>query len=92
MAWRPAVVHPELKEGDALVTARRHPPVKALDRAELTTAAYPSWNGAGRAAEKYGEKAGGEPASSCGSSAARRRRRRSCPTNAAELSEGTPGT
>lgn len=64
VAWRPAVVHPELKDGDKLVTGESGtPPVKALDRDgnELTTAAYPSLGTVlDGLREKYGEKAGGE--------------------------------
>ncbi|MBV1935226.1 penicillin-binding protein [Streptomyces sp. BV286] len=62
--WRSAVVHPELEDGDRLVTgAAGTPPVKALDRdgGELTTAKYPSLGTVlDGLREKYGEKAGGK--------------------------------
>ncbi|WP_408648931.1 penicillin-binding transpeptidase domain-containing protein [Streptomyces poriticola] len=62
--WRPAVVHPELRDGDRLVTEEAgKAPVKALDRdgGELTTAAYPSLGPVlDGLRERYGEKAGGK--------------------------------
>ncbi|MFE7763127.1 penicillin-binding transpeptidase domain-containing protein [Streptomyces sp. NPDC057438] len=61
--WRPSVVHPELDEGDRLVTGEAGtPPVKALDRdgGELTTKKYPSLGSVlDGLREKYGKKAGG---------------------------------
>jgi hypothetical protein len=61
--WHAAVVHPELKDGDTLVTGESGtPPVKALDRdgAELTTATYPSLGPVlDGLREKYGATAGG---------------------------------
>ncbi|MFM9590869.1 penicillin-binding transpeptidase domain-containing protein [Streptomyces scabiei] len=61
--WRPSVVHPELAEGDRLVTGEAGtPPVKALDRdgGELTTEKYPSLGSVlDGLREKYGKKAGG---------------------------------
>ncbi|MFI1565495.1 penicillin-binding transpeptidase domain-containing protein [Streptomyces sp. NPDC020490] len=61
--WRPSVVHPDLKDGDRLVTgAAGTPPVKAYDRAggELTTAKYPSLGPVlDGLREKYGKTAGG---------------------------------
>ncbi|MFF5360820.1 penicillin-binding transpeptidase domain-containing protein [Streptomyces scabiei] len=61
--WRPSVVHPELAEGDRLVTGEAGtPPVKALDRdgGELTTKKYPSLGSVlDGLREKYGKKAGG---------------------------------
>jgi hypothetical protein len=61
--WHAAVVHPELKDGDTLVTGESGtPPVKALDRdgAEMTTAAYPSLGPVlDGLREKYGDTAGG---------------------------------
>ncbi|MGW5030018.1 penicillin-binding transpeptidase domain-containing protein [Streptomyces nigra] len=61
--WQSSVVHPELKDGDRLVTgASGTPPVKALDRdgGELTVKAYPSLGSVlDGLREKYGEKAGG---------------------------------
>lgn len=62
--WRPSVVHPELAEGDRLVTGEAGtPPVKALDRdgGELTTKKYPSLGSVlDGLREKYGKKAGGK--------------------------------
>ncbi|WP_328494589.1 penicillin-binding transpeptidase domain-containing protein [Streptomyces sp. NBC_00414] len=62
--WHAAVVHPELEDGDKLVTGEAGtPPVKALDRdgGELTTAKYPSLGTVlDGLREKYGKKAGGK--------------------------------
>ncbi|WP_320778411.1 penicillin-binding transpeptidase domain-containing protein [Streptomyces sp. CRN 30] len=62
--WQPSVVHPDLEEGDRLVTGEAGtPPVKALDRdgGELTAEAYPSLATVlDGLREKYGEKAGGK--------------------------------
>ncbi|WP_408056729.1 penicillin-binding transpeptidase domain-containing protein [Streptomyces huasconensis] len=61
--WRPAVLHPELRQGDRLVTGEAgDPPIKAVDRAgaELTAAKYPSLGAVlDSLREKYGKKAGG---------------------------------
>ncbi|MEV0439866.1 penicillin-binding transpeptidase domain-containing protein [Streptomyces spectabilis] len=63
VAWRPSVVHPELKPGDRLVTGEAgNPPIKALDRAggALTAAKYPSLGTViDGMRDKYGKKAGG---------------------------------
>lgn len=63
IGWQPSVVHPELKEGDRLVTGEAgDPPIKAVDRdgAELTAKKYPSLGTVlDSLREKYGEKAGG---------------------------------
>ncbi|GAA2240787.1 penicillin-binding protein [Streptomyces ruber] len=62
--WQPSVVHPDLAEGDRLVTGEAGtPPVKALDRdgGELTAKAYPSLATVlDGLREKYGDKAGGK--------------------------------
>ncbi|MGW0842482.1 penicillin-binding transpeptidase domain-containing protein [Streptomyces sp. NPDC002787] len=62
--WQPSVVHPDLDEGDRLVTGEAGtPPVKALDRdgGELTTEKYPSLGSVlDGLREKYGKKAGGK--------------------------------
>ncbi|KUM71990.1 penicillin-binding transpeptidase domain-containing protein [Streptomyces curacoi] len=62
--WHSAVVHPDLKDGDRLVTGESGtPPVKALDRdgGDLTEAEYPSLGSVlDGLREKYGEKAGGK--------------------------------
>lgn len=95
--WHAAVVHPELKDGDRLVTGEAgDPPVKALDRegAEITTAKYPSLGSTlDSLREKYGEKAGGTP----GIELRVVRGKESKAAKASdktllELSEGTPGT
>ncbi|MFB9350004.1 penicillin-binding transpeptidase domain-containing protein [Streptomyces heliomycini] len=97
VAWRPAVVHPELKEGDALVTGEAGtPPVKALDRdgAELTTAAYPSLGTVlDGLREKYGEKAGGEAGVELRIVRGKASKKAKLSDKTLlELSEGTPGT
>ncbi|MGW3492559.1 penicillin-binding transpeptidase domain-containing protein [Streptomyces sp. NPDC001020] len=64
VGWQPSVVHPDLTDGDRLVTGEAGaPPIKALDRAggELTTAAYPSLGTVlDGLREKYGKTAGGK--------------------------------
>ncbi|AZM53733.1 penicillin-binding protein [Streptomyces sp. WAC 01529] len=61
--WRPSVLHPELRDGDRLVTGEAgDPPIKAVDRdgGELTAAKYPSLGTAlDGLREKYGKEAGG---------------------------------
>ncbi|WP_251093744.1 penicillin-binding transpeptidase domain-containing protein [Streptomyces sp. Caat 7-52] len=61
--WRPAVVHPDLRDGDRLVTGESGtPPVKALDRdgGDITAAKYPSLGTVlDGLREKYGKQAGG---------------------------------
>ncbi|CAL9477515.1 Peptidoglycan D,D-transpeptidase MrdA [Streptomyces sp. enrichment culture] len=63
--WQPSVVHPELKEGDTLVTEQAAtPPIEAVGRdgTELTQEKYPSLGPILDALrDKYGEKAGGTP-------------------------------
>ena len=63
--WHAAVVHPELEDGDKLVTGKAgDPPVKAVDQdgGELTTDKYPSLGTVlDGLREKYGDKAGGTP-------------------------------
>lgn len=62
--WHSAVVHPDLRDGDTLVTGESGtPPVKAYDRhgGELTTAKYPSLGPVlDGLREKYGKTAGGK--------------------------------
>ncbi|MFJ9585546.1 penicillin-binding transpeptidase domain-containing protein [Streptomyces acidicola] len=64
VGWKPSVVHPDLAEGDRLVTGEAGtPPVKALDRdgGELTAAEYPSLGTVlDGLREKYGKTAGGK--------------------------------
>ncbi|MFE0107183.1 penicillin-binding transpeptidase domain-containing protein [Streptomyces sp. NPDC059009] len=63
--WASSVLHPELRDGDRLVTgASGTPPIKAVDRdgAELTAAKYPSLGTVlDGLREKFGKKAGGTP-------------------------------
>ncbi|MFE9707752.1 penicillin-binding transpeptidase domain-containing protein [Streptomyces sp. NPDC005930] len=63
--WHAAVVHPELRDGDRLVTGKAgDPPVKALGRdgTEITAAKYPSLGTVlDGLRDKYGKKAGGTP-------------------------------
>ncbi|PGH47060.1 penicillin-binding transpeptidase domain-containing protein [Streptomyces sp. Ru87] len=64
--WQPSVVHPELGEGDTLVTGEsKAPPIKAVDRdgRELTKEDHPQLaNILAALRERYGDKAGGKPA------------------------------
>ncbi|GAA1418427.1 penicillin-binding transpeptidase domain-containing protein [Streptomyces thermospinosisporus] len=95
--WQPAVVHPDLKDGDKLVTGEAGtPPVKALDRdgGELTTEAYPSLGPVlDGLREKYGKKAGGTPGVELrvvrGKSS---QKAELADKTVLELSKGTPGT
>ena len=77
--WKPAVVHPELKDGDTLVTGESaSPAIEAVDRNNvvLTKEKYPSLGPILDALrEKYGDTAGGSPASSCRPPRERRHRR-----------------
>lgn len=95
--WHAAVVHPDLRDGDTLVTgAAGTPPVKALDRdgGELTTKKYasigPILDGL---REKYGKEAGGKAGIELrvvrGKSA---EAKDLSDKTLLELSEGTPGT
>ncbi|MGV9812120.1 penicillin-binding transpeptidase domain-containing protein [Streptomyces cellulosae] len=97
VAWRPSVLHPELREGDKLVTGEAGtPPVKALDRdgGELTTEKYPSLKSVlDSLRDKYGEKAGGEAGVELrvvrGEAS---KKAELSDTTLLELSESTPGT
>ncbi|MCP9992191.1 penicillin-binding protein [Streptomyces albogriseolus] len=64
--WEPAVVHPDLKDGDTLVTGESaQPPIEAVDRdgTVLTREKYPSLGPVlDTLRQKYGDKAGGSPA------------------------------
>jgi hypothetical protein len=95
--WHSAIVHPDLKDGDTLVTGESGtPPVKALDRdgGELTEDEYPSLGSVlDGLREKYGEKAGGK----AGVELQVIRGKDSQQTELSdktllELSKGTPGT
>ncbi|MFJ8542823.1 penicillin-binding transpeptidase domain-containing protein [Streptomyces sp. NPDC093586] len=65
VGWKPSVVHPQLKDGDTLVTEESATPqIQAVDRdgAVLTKEKYPSLGPVlAKLREKYGDKAGGEP-------------------------------
>ncbi|MEV6192731.1 penicillin-binding transpeptidase domain-containing protein [Streptomyces sp. NPDC051920] len=65
VGWKPSVVHPELKDGDTLVTGESaSPAIEAVDRNNvvLTKEKYPSLGPILDALrEKYGDKAGGTP-------------------------------
>ncbi|MFJ4522924.1 penicillin-binding transpeptidase domain-containing protein [Streptomyces sp. NPDC088810] len=95
--WHSAVVHPDLRDGDTLVTGESGtPPVKALDRdgGEITAAKYPSLGTVlDGLREKYGKKAGGTAGIELrvvrGKAA---KAAKLSDKTLAELSEGTPGT
>ncbi|MFF5042202.1 penicillin-binding transpeptidase domain-containing protein [Streptomyces nigra] len=63
--WQPAVIHPELRKGDTLVTGEaENPPIEAVDRngTVLTKEKYPSLGPVlDTLRSRYGDKAGGEP-------------------------------
>ncbi|MFC4466936.1 penicillin-binding transpeptidase domain-containing protein [Streptomyces xiangluensis] len=63
--WKPAVLHPDLDEGDTLVTGEAaSPPIEAVDRNDtvLTKEKYPSLGPIlDQLREKYGDTAGGTP-------------------------------
>ncbi|MGW2822233.1 penicillin-binding transpeptidase domain-containing protein [Streptomyces sp. NPDC001443] len=97
VGWHASVVHPDLQDGDTLVTDDSDtPPVTALDRngGEITTAKYPSLGPVlDGLREKYGKIAGGRAgielrvargkASKAGKASDK---------TLLELSKGTPGT
>ncbi|MFC8664300.1 penicillin-binding transpeptidase domain-containing protein [Streptomyces sp. NPDC057199] len=105
--WHSAVVHPDLKDGDKLVTGEAGtPPVKALDRdgGELTTAKYPSLGTVlDGLREKFGKTAGGkagielrviraEAESKDAEGSAKTASDENPDKTLLELSKGTPGT
>ncbi|MFD7815999.1 penicillin-binding transpeptidase domain-containing protein [Streptomyces sp. NPDC059785] len=98
VGWQPSVVHPDLKDGDKLVTGEAGtPPVKALDRdgGELTTAAYPSLGTVlDGLREKYGKKAGGTAGIELRvvRKAAAKGEDKESDKTLVTLSKGTPGT
>lgn len=63
--WKPSVVHPDLREGDTLVTGEAaQPPIEAVDRdgTVLTKEKYPSLGPIlDTLRQKYGARAGGTP-------------------------------
>ncbi|MGW1626717.1 penicillin-binding transpeptidase domain-containing protein [Streptomyces sp. NPDC002172] len=95
--WHAAVVHPDLADGDTLVTGESGtPPIKALDRdgGEITTAKYPSLGSVlDGLREKFGKKAGGKAGVELRvvRGAASEKAKLSDKT-LLELSKGTPGT
>ncbi|AOR33805.1 penicillin-binding protein [Streptomyces fodineus] len=95
--WHSSVVHPDLKDGDTLVTGESGtPPIKALDRdgGEVTTAKYPSLGAVlDGLREKYGKTAGGKAGIELRvvRGAASQKAQLSDKT-LVELSKGTPGT
>jgi hypothetical protein len=98
--WHSSVVHPDLRDGDTLVTgASGTPPIKAVDRdgGELTTAAYPSLGTVlDGLREKYGKTAGGTAGIELrvvrGTSAKSPKASKASDKTLLELSKGTPGT
>ncbi|MFI1167054.1 penicillin-binding transpeptidase domain-containing protein [Streptomyces sp. NPDC020801] len=95
--WHASVVHPDLKDGDTLVTGESGtPPVKALDRdgGEVTAAEYPSLGPVlDGLREKYGKTAGGKAGVELrvvrGSAS---KKAELSDKTLVELSKGTPGT
>ena len=95
--WHSSVVHPDLQDGDTLVTGESGtPPVKAVDRDgdEITTAKYPSLGTVlDGLREKYGKTAGGKAGIELrvirGKSA---KASKASDKTLLELSKGTPGT
>ncbi|MFE9030298.1 penicillin-binding transpeptidase domain-containing protein [Streptomyces iakyrus] len=95
--WHAAVVHPDLRDGDTLVTgAAGTPPVKALDRdgGELTKQKYasigPILDGL---REKYGKEAGGKAGIELRVVRGKAAEAKDLSDKTLlELSEGTPGT
>lgn len=95
--WHAAVVHPDLRDGDTLVTGEAGtPPVKALDRDgnELTTDTYPSLGPVldGLRA-KYGKTAGGRAGVELRVVRGEESKKAELSDKTLlELSQGTPGT
>ncbi|MFF8999218.1 penicillin-binding transpeptidase domain-containing protein [Streptomyces achromogenes] len=95
--WHAAVVHPDLRDGDRLVTgASGTPPVRALDRdgGEITAARYPSLGTVlDGLREKYGKTAGGKAGIELRVVRGKESKAAKLSDKTlAELSEGTPGT
>ncbi|NEY33835.1 penicillin-binding protein [Streptomyces sp. PRKS01-65] len=90
--WKPSVVHPELKEGDTLVTAESaSPPIEAVGRdgGVLTKEEYPSLGPVlDTLRAKYGDKAGGTPGVEL---VIRHTAREAADTPLLTLAEGEPG-
>jgi hypothetical protein len=98
VGWQPSVVHPDLQDGDRLVTGESGtPPVTALDRdgGELTTAKYPSLGTVlDGLREKFGKTAGGKAGIELRvvRKAAKKGAQKTPDKTLVTLSEGTPGT
>ncbi|WP_432176403.1 penicillin-binding transpeptidase domain-containing protein [Streptomyces sp. Tue6028] len=98
VGWASSVVHPDLQDGDRLVTGESGtPPVKALDREgkELTAAKYPSLGTVlDGLREKYGKTAGGKAGIELRvvRKAAKKGTQKTPDKTLLALSEGTPGT
>ncbi|MGC0340108.1 penicillin-binding transpeptidase domain-containing protein [Streptomyces sp. SLBN-8D4] len=92
--WTASLVHPDLKDGDTLVTGESGtPPIKAVDRdgGEITEAKYPSLGTVlDGLREKYGKKAGGKAGIEL--RVIRGKGSKSSDKTLLELSKGTPGT
>ncbi|MGW2786073.1 penicillin-binding transpeptidase domain-containing protein [Streptomyces populi] len=97
VGWKPSVVHPDLRDGDRLVTGEAGtPPVTALDRkgGELTTAEYPSLGTVlDGLREKFGKTAGGKAGIELRvvRKAAAKGAQKTPDKTLLTLSEGTPG-
>jgi hypothetical protein len=91
--WHASVVHPDLADGDTLVTGESGtPPIKAYDRdgGELTTAKYPSLGPVlDGLREKFGKKAGGKAGIEL--RVVRGEKSKQSDKTLVELSKGTPG-
>ncbi|MER6526729.1 penicillin-binding transpeptidase domain-containing protein [Streptomyces sp. NPDC001508] len=97
VGWHAAVLHPDLKDGDRLVTGESGtPPVTALDRdgGKLTTAAYPSLGTVlDGLREKYGKLAGGKAGVELRVVRGKESKKAKLSDKTLlELSKGTPGT
>lgn len=95
--WHASVVHPDLADGDTLVTgASGTPPVTALDRqgGEITEAKYPSLGTVlDGLREKYGKTAGGKAGVELRVVRGKESKaKKSSDKTLLELSKGTPGT
>jgi hypothetical protein len=95
--WHSSVVHPDLKDGDTLVTGESGtPPVKALDRdgGELTAAKYASLGPVlDGLREKYGKTAGGKAGVELRVVRGKASQKAGLSDKTlVELSKGTPGT
>jgi hypothetical protein len=91
--WHSAVLHPDLGDGDSLVTgASGTPPIKAFDRdgGEITEAKYPSLGTVlDGLREKFGKTAGGKAGIEL--RVVRGKSSKSSDKTLVELSKGTPG-